>query len=88
MKPLTRKRLSCWLIFYALSLTAILAAAGLLALLAIFDWRLGLLSLAPVALGFAVMSKMTGKAVWLMLCYASLCFPDNIWDRWMPPESP
>lgn len=26
---------------------------GLLALLAIFDWRLGLLSLAPVALGFA-----------------------------------
>ncbi len=36
---------------------------GLLALLAIFDWRLGLLSLAPVALGFAVMSKMTGKSM-------------------------
>lgn len=36
---------------------------GLLALLAIFDWRLGLLSLAPVTLGFAVMSKMTGKSM-------------------------
>lgn len=39
MKPLTRKRLSCWLIFYALSLAAILAAAGLLALLAgVSNW--------------------------------------------------
>ena len=39
MKPLTRKRLFCWLIFYALSLAAILAAAGLLALLAeVSNW--------------------------------------------------
>lgn len=34
---------------------------GLLALLLVFDWRLGLLSLVPVAAGFAVMSAMTGK---------------------------
>ena len=34
---------------------------GLLALLLVFDWRLGLLSLVPVAVGFAVMSAMTGK---------------------------
>lgn len=34
---------------------------GLLALLAIFDWRLGLLSLIPVVLAFAIMSAMTGK---------------------------
>ena len=54
-----------------MSLAAILAAAGLLALLAgVSNW------------------VTIGLAVWLMLCYASLCFPDNIWDRWMPPESP
>lgn len=35
--------------------------AGLLTLLLIFDWRLGLLSLVPVALAFAVMTSMTGK---------------------------
>ena len=35
--------------------------AGLLVLLFAFDWRLGLLSLVPVFLGFAVMSAMTGK---------------------------
>ncbi len=40
---------------------AIATTVGLLALLLIFDWRLGLLSLIPVALGFAVMTKMTGK---------------------------
>ena len=34
---------------------------GLLALLLIFDWRLGLLSLVPVAAAFAIMSTMTGK---------------------------
>lgn len=36
---------------------------GLLLLLLIFDWRLGLLSLLPVALGFAVMTRMTGKSM-------------------------
>lgn len=30
-------------------------------LLIVFDWRLGLLSLVPVVLGFAIMSAMTGK---------------------------
>jgi len=34
---------------------------GLLVLLFVFDWRLGLLSLIPVFLGFAIMSAMTGK---------------------------
>lgn len=34
---------------------------GLLVMLFTFDWRLGLLSLVPVAMGFAVMSAMTGK---------------------------
>ena len=33
----------------------------MLALLAVFDWRLGLLSLAPVLLAFICMSGMTGK---------------------------
>lgn len=37
--------------------------AGLLALLVIFDWRLGLLSLIPVALGFICMKGMTGKTM-------------------------
>ena len=41
--------------------SAFATPVGLLALLFIFDWRLGLLSLAPVLLGFAVMSTMTGK---------------------------
>ena len=36
---------------------------GLLALLFIFDWRLGLLSLVPVSLGFLCMTKMTGKSM-------------------------
>lgn len=40
---------------------AIATPMGLIALLLIFDWRLGLLSLIPVVLGFAIMSKMTGK---------------------------
>ena len=40
---------------------AIATPVGLLGLLFAFDWRLGLLSLVPVFLGFAVMSAMTGK---------------------------
>ena len=34
---------------------------GLLVLLLVFDWRLGLLSLVPVALGVVIMSAMTGR---------------------------
>ena len=34
---------------------------GLLILLLVFDWRLGLLSLIPVAIAFAIMATMTGK---------------------------
>ena len=40
---------------------AIATPIGLLALLMVFDWRLGLLSLVPVVLGFAIMSAMTGS---------------------------
>ena len=40
---------------------AMATIAGLLTLLLAFDWRLGLLSLVPVALAFAVMTSMTGK---------------------------
>lgn len=40
---------------------AIATPIGLLALLFIFDWRLGLLSLVPVILAFLIMSMMTGK---------------------------
>lgn len=40
---------------------AIATPIGLLALLLIFDWRLGLLSLAPVVLGFVIMMFMTGS---------------------------
>ncbi len=40
---------------------AIATPIGLLVLLFAFDWRLGLLSLVPVALGFVIMSAMTGK---------------------------
>ena len=39
---------------------AIATPIGLLVLLLVFDWRLGLLSLAPVALGFLIMMAMTG----------------------------
>lgn len=34
---------------------------GLLAMLLVFDWRLGLLSLVPVFIAFSIMSAMTGK---------------------------
>ena len=40
---------------------AIATPCGLLVLLFAFDWRLGLLSLVPVLLGFAIMMAMTGK---------------------------
>ena len=40
---------------------AMATIVGLLTLLLAFDWRLGLLSLVPVALAFAVMTSMTGK---------------------------
>ena len=40
---------------------AIATPIGLLALLLVFDWRLGLLSLIPVVLAFAIMSAMTGR---------------------------
>ena len=36
---------------------------GLLFLLLVFDWRLGILSLIPVALGFLIMMKMTGAGM-------------------------
>lgn len=39
---------------------AIATPIGLLFLLLFFDWRLGLLSLVPVALGFLIMIRMTG----------------------------
>lgn len=39
---------------------AIATPCGLLVLLLAFDWRLGLLSLIPVALGFLIMTSMTG----------------------------
>lgn len=39
---------------------AMATIVGLLALLLTFDWRLGLLSLVPVALAFLVMTRMTG----------------------------
>ena len=40
---------------------ALATPVGLLVLLFVFDWCLGLLSLVPVFLGFLVMSAMTGK---------------------------
>lgn len=40
---------------------AITTPIGLLAMLFIFDWRLGILSLIPVILGFLIMTKMTGR---------------------------
>lgn len=41
--------------------SAITTPVGLLVLLFVFDWRLGLLSLAPVLLAFIIMSAMSGK---------------------------
>lgn len=42
---------------------AITTPIGLLFLLLVFDWRLGLLSLVPVILGFLIMMKMTGAGM-------------------------
>ena len=42
---------------------AIATILGLLTLLIAFDWRMGLLSLIPVALAFVVMTTMTGKGM-------------------------
>lgn len=42
---------------------AVASVVGLLALIFIFDWRLGLLSIVPVALGFVCMMGMTGKSM-------------------------
>ena len=40
---------------------AVATPVGLLALLLVFDWRLGLLSLIPVVLSFAIMGTMAGS---------------------------
>ena len=40
---------------------ALATPVGLLVLLLVFDWRLGLLSLLPVVAAFVIMSAMTGK---------------------------
>ena len=41
--------------------SAMATPVGLLVLLLVFDWRLGLLSLAPVVLAFLIMATMTGS---------------------------
>ena len=41
--------------------SAMATPVGLLVLLFVFDWRLGLLSLVPVVLAFAIMATMTGQ---------------------------
>lgn len=40
---------------------AVATPVGMLVLLLVFDWRLGLLSLLPILIGFAIMARMTGK---------------------------
>lgn len=40
---------------------AMAAPVGLLAMLLVFDWRLGILSLIPVVIAFGIMSVMTGS---------------------------
>ena len=40
---------------------ALATPAGLLVLLLVFDWRLGVMSLLPVLLGFIIMASMTGQ---------------------------
>lgn len=42
---------------------ALATPVGLIVLLFVFDWRLGLLSLVPVLLGFLIMATMTGKSM-------------------------
>lgn len=41
--------------------SALATPVGLLILLLVFDWRLGLLSLVPIVIAFLIMSAMTGK---------------------------
>ena len=48
--------------------SAIATPVGLLVLLFVFDWRLGLLSLVPVFLGFGIMTTMTGKRMEEKMC--------------------
>lgn len=40
---------------------ALATPIGMLVLLFVFDWRLGLLSLVPTVIGFVIMARMTGK---------------------------
>ena len=49
---------------------AMATPVGLLALLLVFDWRLGLLSLIPVVLAFSIMATMTGKEMEKMRQYS------------------
>ena len=42
---------------------AVVTPVGMLVLLFVFDWRLGLLSLIPSVLGFVIMANMTGKSM-------------------------
>ncbi len=42
---------------------ALATPVGLIVLLFVFDWRLGLLSLVPVLLGFLIMATMQGKSM-------------------------
>ena len=44
-------------------ISAIVTPICMVIILFIFDWKLGLLSLIPIILGFCAMSKMTGKAM-------------------------
>ena len=30
--------------------------------------------------------KSVAMGIWLVGCFASLCFPEDIWDRWLPEE--
>ena len=48
--------------------SAMVTPVGLLVLLFVFDWRLGLLSLIPVFLGFAIMTVMTGQRMAAKKC--------------------
>ena len=30
--------------------------------------------------------RLVAIGLWLLVCFSSLCFPDDIWDRWLPDE--
>ena len=34
----------------------------------------------------AVVRRLVAIGLWLLVCFSSLCFPDDIWDRWLPDE--